>query len=115
MSSVTALPIHQDFICRRITRNRDEFGILAIVRKLVWMSLSILGTAHAQSFEAVSIKFHPEPILTSADPSVRGATVWATASTLLDMITVAYNLRYDQVSGGPKWIGSDHYDLLAKA
>jgi uncharacterized protein (TIGR03435 family) len=67
------------------------------------------------SFEVASIKFHPEPITMSADPSVRGSRMTGTASTLLDLITVAYGVKYDQVSGGPGWIRSEHYDLTAKA
>jgi uncharacterized protein (TIGR03435 family) len=66
------------------------------------------------SFDVASIKLHPEPITMSADPSVRGSSVIATASTLLDMIRSAYGVRYDQISGGPNWIRSDHYDLAAK-
>ena len=38
-----------------------------------------------------------------------------TACTLLDLVTYAYGMRYDQVSGGPSWADSDHYDLDAKS
>jgi uncharacterized protein (TIGR03435 family) len=41
--------------------------------------------------------------------------VTATASTLIDLITAAYGVKYDQISGGPNWAGSEHYDLAAKA
>jgi len=82
------------------------------VRWLLFLSLNAFGQA---SFEVATIKPHPEPINFSADPSVRGSTVTGTASTLLDIITTTYGLRYDQISGGPGWIKSDHYDLVAKA
>ena len=67
------------------------------------------------TFEVASIKLHPEPITLSADPMVRGRTVSGTASTLLDLVTNAYGVKYDQVSGGPSWIKSNHYDITAKA
>jgi uncharacterized protein (TIGR03435 family) len=38
-----------------------------------------------------------------------------TAITLLDLIADAYGLRYDQIGGGPNWLGSDHFDIVAKA
>ncbi len=85
---------------------------------LVGLLVGGAGSAAAQSapsFEVASIKPHPEPITFSADAMARGSRVTATASTLLDLITDAYGVRYDQISGGPGWIKSDHYDLAAKA
>jgi len=69
----------------------------------------------AASFDVASIKLHPEPITMSIDPMVRGRTVSGTASTLLDLVTNAYGVKYDQVSGGPGWNKSDHYDVSAKS
>src|SRR5580704_7104904 len=78
--------------------------------------LDAAGILCAQAtFEVASIKAHPGIITFSADPSVKGNRVTATASTLLDMMTVAYHVRYDQISGGPNWIRSDHFDLDARA
>ena len=68
-----------------------------------------------QTFEVASIKSHPEPITFSSDPSISGTRVTSTASTLLDLMTVAYAVRYDRISGANGWIGSDHFDLAAKA
>jgi uncharacterized protein (TIGR03435 family) len=68
-----------------------------------------------ERFEVASIKRHPEPITFSADPMVKGNRMTATASTLVDMITVAYHVRYDQISGAPAWAKSEHYDLEARA
>ena len=91
-------------------------------------SLSLLlaaaGVAAAQgtdptggraSFEVASIKFHPDPITVSTDPSTRGSRVTATAVTLLDLITSAYGVRYEQIAGGPGWMKTSHYDIVAKA
>jgi uncharacterized protein (TIGR03435 family) len=68
-----------------------------------------------QAFDVASIKLHKGVVTFSADPSVRGRAVRATASTLQDLLTYAYNVRYEQLSGGPGWITEDHYDLLAKS
>jgi uncharacterized protein (TIGR03435 family) len=83
----------------------------------LWILFAAAAVAAAQptSFEVTSIKVHPEPVTFSADPEVRGSRIVGTASTLLDMITAAYQVKYEQVSGGPGWVGSIHYDFAAKA
>jgi uncharacterized protein (TIGR03435 family) len=62
-----------------------------------------------------SIKQHKGAVTFSMDPAIHGRRVTGTASTLLDLITTAYGVRYDQISGAPGWGGSEHYDLDAKA
>ena len=84
------------------------------------LAFAVTALLHAQpapepAFDAASIKLHPPPITMSSDPSVRGSLMVGTASTLADMITVAYGVRYEQISGGPNWLASEHYDLEARA
>ena len=38
----------------------------------------------------------------------------ATNVTLRLLIRNAYNVQESQISGGPGWMGSDHFDLIAK-
>ena len=73
-------------------------------------------TLFAQStmFDVVSIKLRTDEITFSRDPGVRRA-VRGTASTLNDLITYAYSVRYDQIAEAPQWAGNDHYDLDAKS
>src|SRR5580658_3038003 len=85
-------------------------------KQWVLLCLNAGGVLCAQAaFEVASIKAHPGIITFSADPQVKGNRVTATASTLLDMMTVAYHVRYDQIAGGQGWAGSDHFDLDARA
>lgn len=67
------------------------------------------------TFEVASIKPHKGEVTISADPALHGSEVIGTASTMADMITVAYNVRYDQILGGPGWINTDRFDIEAKA
>lgn len=83
-----------------------------MIRTLL-LATAVIG--YAQSFEVASIKPHRGEVTISADPSVRGNRVVGTASTLADMITNAYGVRYGQVAGGPGWITTDHFDVDAKA
>src|SRR6185312_12934614 len=66
------------------------------------------------SFEAVSIKPHPEPVHVSRSSSSGTYASWE-AETLRDLITEAWNLKYHQVSDQPAWIGSEHFDISARA
>ena len=82
---------------------------------MVFLSALFAVALAQEHFDVASIKFHKEPIEFSADPAIRGRRVVATASTLHDLITYAYGVRYDQITGGPSWAGSEHYDLAATA
>jgi uncharacterized protein (TIGR03435 family) len=84
--------------------------------RMVVVCLGFVTTLSGQeTFEVASVKPHPGMISFSADPAVKGNRVTATASTLLDLIQVAYHARRDQILGAPGWAESDHYDLEAKA
>jgi len=71
------------------------------------------------SFEVVSVKVNlnvdvPEAISLAPDGSVR-----YTAFRLRTLIAMAYRSealqRFDQITGGPSWIGVDRFDIVAKA
>jgi len=80
-------------------------------------ALSIAIALHAQApptFEVASIKPHPEPINVSRSNTSGTYATW-TAETLIDLVVEAYDLKYYQVSGGPKWAATDHFDINARA
>ncbi len=88
------------------------------MKPILGLLAAVAGLAAAQeadSFEVASIKLHPGPIAFSSDSQVHGSRVTATALTLIDLITNAYGVRYDQISGGPSWVKSERYDVAAKA
>ena len=67
------------------------------------------------AFEVASIRPHPEPVTVSGE-SVSGARATWTADTLLNLISGAYDLKYhEQIAGGPRWAGSDRFDIVARA
>lgn len=84
------------------------------MRRLVLPAL-LFAVASAQplAFEAVSIKPHLEPINFSGYSTSGTLAKW-TASTLFDLIAGAYDLNYYQITGGPSWAGSDHFDIVAR-
>jgi uncharacterized protein (TIGR03435 family) len=87
---------------------------------LLWVALGIWYTTalFAQStptFDVASIK--------PSSPEARGTSLMfqsansmrITNAPLRMLITFAYDIRDFQLSGGPGWIGSDRFDILAKA
>jgi len=81
---------------------------------LFGLSLVLAAGADAQSFEVASIKLH-QGLVTMSGGGVHGATFSETAVTLRNLIEGAYDLRTDQIAGGPSWMESDHYDIAGKA
>lgn len=70
--------------------------------------------AKAPVFDVASIK--------PADPDAHGSSIMtdkigglsATNISLRAMITMAYGIRDFQLTGGPGWVGTERYDIIAK-
>jgi uncharacterized protein (TIGR03435 family) len=79
-------------------------------RTALWL-LIFTVTMFRQVFDVALIRLHPEPITSSSDArAMRNRVTW-TAVTIL--IANAFGVRYDKISGGPKWIHTDRYDVAA--
>jgi uncharacterized protein (TIGR03435 family) len=72
------------------------------------------GGGQNLSFEVASIKPN-----NSGRPftltNLRGGTYTSTSVTLQTLIAIAYNRRQPQLVGGPGWIATDRYDVIATA
>jgi bla regulator protein BlaR1 len=104
-------------------------GLLAVVVPLG------LGLTHAQSAAAVPnanaanlpvAKFEVASIRPAASQDVHRVMMrvmdsptdsrfYATNVTLKMLVRIAYGIQDAQIEGGPGWLGSDHYDIQAKA
>lgn len=72
------------------------------------------------AFELADV--HPSPGTVSLlNSGMRGGVVRAsgryelTNATMVDLIRTAYNVDADKVLGGPSWLESDRFDIIAKA
>ena len=82
-----------------------------------WIAVfAVLTAASAQTsstFEVASI--HPNQTGTTDSivnfPETGRLTV--TNATLKTLIRAAYGVQNDQISGGPYWVNSGHYDIAA--
>ena len=83
---------------------------------VILTSIRVFGQSPASlpTFEAASVKPNK-----SGDRNVsirRSPGRFTTTNTTLKMlITFAYDIRGHQLSGGPSWLDSDRYDIVAKA
>src|SRR5689334_23283201 len=84
---------------------------------IVIMLCSFLASALAQAparrpaFDAASVK----PMDYEGTDSDSSPGYLHLQGTLKSIIRIAYDVREDQVQGGPKWIDQDHYEIEARA
>ena len=72
------------------------------------------GTAPL-SFEVASIKPSGPDDHRTMIQMQPGGGLRTTGSTLKMLLTLAYDVREFQISGGPGWINTDRYDIMAKS
>jgi uncharacterized protein (TIGR03435 family) len=82
--------------------------------KIVGMVVLLAGFAHAQAFDAVSIK--------PAQTGARGYSIRPLPgrlsiqnTSLKQLVAAAYHVDDYQVTGGPKWVDAERFDIEAKA
>jgi bla regulator protein blaR1 len=67
------------------------------------------------TFEVASVKPHKSDDQRVTMVAQPGGRFTATNITLPFLIRTAYRLQDDQISGGPDWLASDRFDIVAKA
>jgi uncharacterized protein (TIGR03435 family) len=67
------------------------------------------------TFEVASIKPNAGDDRRMSIQIQPGGGLRATGATLKMLLTLAYDVRDFQISGGPGWINTDRYDVMAKA
>jgi uncharacterized protein (TIGR03435 family) len=83
-----------------------------------WLAMAALfcGAAFGQpAFEMADVHVSPH----SNNPVMRGGIVRAgqfelRTATMLDLISVAYEINPANIAGGPSWIESERFDVIAK-
>jgi uncharacterized protein (TIGR03435 family) len=87
-------------------------------RVFTWPAMAALccGSAFGQSaFEIADVHVSPH----SNNPAMRGGIVRAgqyelRTATMLDLIGRAYDINATNIAGGPSWIETDRFDVIAK-
>ena len=78
-------------------------------------ALAFGQTAPAPAFEMADVHVSPR----SNNPTIRGGAIRAgqyevRTATMLDLISAAYDIRPENIVGGPSWIEIDRFDIIAK-
>jgi len=86
------------------------------------LALCLASTAFAQStetpprFEASDVRVSPRSVNPQTGGGfIRGGRYQFRKATMVDFISSAYGVEPDKVHGGPSWLESDRFDIVAKA
>jgi uncharacterized protein (TIGR03435 family) len=101
--------------CRRMDLRRCFFPMAIPIMSFALVPLGPQdGTTVGPQFEVASIR--------PGAPGARGATIYnptrerfaINSITTKALIAYAYDVREFEVSGGPSWVGTEEYDIVAK-
>jgi len=86
------------------------------------LALCLASIAFAQSteplprFEAADVRVSPRSVNPQTGGGfIRGGRYQFRKATMVDLISSAYGVEPDKVHGGPSWLESDRFDIVAKA
>jgi uncharacterized protein (TIGR03435 family) len=89
-------------------------GLACATVNLNWTRLLAQTGAESPRFEVASVKPHKSNDNSFGIFGQPGGRFTATNATLRLLIRTAYQLQDNQIIGGPGWLGSDHFDIVAK-
>src|SRR6266478_2104508 len=93
---------------------------VAAVGLIVVVSCPTFGQSPETTATFAVADLHVRPPSRNPNPFMTGGVLRASRydlrnATMLDFITTAYEVDRDTVLGGPSWLESKRYDLIAKA
>src|SRR5262252_401004 len=90
--------------------------MLRLPHTLVGGAVLLSATLHAQTFNAASIKqSEPGNLNGSTFEYQSGGALRVRNGTLRGLIESAYDIRDFQIIGGPGWLNTDRFDVLARS
>ena len=84
---------------------------------IVLMSGVVLGQSTEKPTEFEAADVHTSPISVFAQmsgPVIRTGQYEIRNASMVDLIKTAYDVSDDKVVGGPSWLDTDRFDVLAK-
>jgi uncharacterized protein (TIGR03435 family) len=92
-----------------------EVVIVATLGAVALASAQSPAPAPQPAFEVASIKLNTSGSSSSSTQQLPNGTFDMRNAHLQSMVSYAYDMRQRQVVGGPDWIASDRFDVLARA
>ncbi len=90
-------------------------GAVGIVAVIGGIAVVAAQTPQSPAFDAASVKTHQSDDQRTMMVAEPGGRFVATNIPLLLFIRTAYRLQDDQIVGGPGWLNSERFDIVAKA
>src|SRR5947208_713252 len=85
------------------------------MRFLILMAVLLAQSSPPRAFEAASVKLNSSGSLRTDSRLFPSGRVELTNQTLKALIRIAYGLPENQIAGGPGWVDSARFDLVATA
>ena len=99
-----------------LTNRLSRFSLCALISTAIAAAWPQAQTARSpERFDVASVKPHRGPVTMISSNTEPGGRFVAQQQSLRDLIGLAYKIRDSQIIGGPDWIGSDRFDITAKA
>lgn len=119
-ASMARTSANKSRFCGKVLSGASGVGLAAAAAVLGLLGVAQAGAQAAQASSAVLPSF--EVVSIKPDRSDDGRMMFQstpgkytmTNATIKFIIEFAYNIKDFQLSGGPSWISSDHYDIDAK-
>jgi len=104
-------------MAKKLTLAAAGMAALALPIGVGMMSAPAIHSQSASrpSFEVATVKPSASGDLRSGPGPLPGGRVSARSVTLKMLMAVAYNIREENISGGPNWIETDRWDIEARA
>lgn len=92
-------------------------GLVVLFSGAVFGQTGITASGNfAPEFEAADVHVSPRVRMPSmAAGGLRGTRYLVRQATMVDLISLAYDLDNDKILGGPKWLDTDRFDVSARA
>src|SRR5262245_57678252 len=103
-------------------RSSNMMRVLASVSLAVVLSFSVFGQTpeKTQTFELADVHVSPpqtgfaQLAQMSGGAAPRNGRFEIRNATMLDLVRTAYSVEPEKVVGGPTWLTSDRFDVIAK-
>jgi hypothetical protein len=101
----------------RASMSRVAASAVALVGCMIAGGLAprVIAFAQQPAFEVASVKPNKSAGPGAMIPPVVGGRFTATNVSAQELVITAYRVQGFQVSGGPGWLGTDRFDIEAKA
>src|SRR5215467_9893905 len=100
-----------------MTRAFTSIGLVVLFSGALFGQAEIAGSVPpGPAFEAADVHVSPKVRVPSmAAGGLRGTRYLVRQATMVDLISLAYNIDNNKVLAGPSWLDLDRFDLSARA